>query len=113
MPSVNPLYRAWALANGLAELLGLGGTALVVSVLRATSPPGAETPARIVGAALLLVFLGTVCEGVLVGWLQGAVLRRPLGVAVARRRLVVGAIHGVALVRLIGSSIITPERSAE
>jgi hypothetical protein len=67
-------YRRWIAANGLAEAAGLGttfvlGHAVVPTLARATGL------AAILGSALAAVALGTLLEGVLIGFAQERVLR--------------------------------------
>ncbi|MCP3144851.1 hypothetical protein [Pyxidicoccus xibeiensis] len=71
-----PLWRRWVAANTVAELVGLGGSAVVAVGLASTTDrmgvPG------VVLMALAMIAIGTFLEGVLVGLLQGGVLRRAL-----------------------------------
>lgn len=71
-----PLYFRWIAANTLAEFVGLGGSFLVVGGLL-TLVDGDSLPGLLLTTALSIT-LGTLLEGVLVGLLQHAVLRRPL-----------------------------------
>ena len=67
-------WRAWVLANLVAEALGLGATLLVGILLFG----GLEPRIGIVPVALLGITLGALCEGSIVGGLQWLVLRRPI-----------------------------------
>jgi hypothetical protein len=61
-------YGRWVGANALAELLGLGTTAVLGYLLAETLSP--------ISFALLMILGGVLVEGVLVGLLQWSVLRR-------------------------------------
>ena len=71
------LWRQWVVANAVGEGVGLGGSFLIgaglVAVLQAQHGPWVE-----IGLALVAVALGTLCEGVIVGYAQWRVLRRAL-----------------------------------
>lgn len=68
-----PWYRQWMLANAFAELLGLGGSAVLLyglaSLLDETALKG------------LAVLAGTLIEGSAVGLLQGLLLREHLQIS--------------------------------
>lgn len=71
-------YRRWILANGCAELVGLGST-LGLGAAVATRMPGLDSsPSTILLAAFGAVLAGTLLEGVLLGasqaWALGTVL---------------------------------------
>ena len=67
------LYRRWVTAKTVAELLGLGATGLLIALLA----PRLETMSPLLLAGLMVVS-GIVLEGVLVGALQGRVLKSAL-----------------------------------
>lgn len=67
-------WRAWVVANLVAESLGLGATLLVGVLLFG----GLEPRIGIVPVALLGIALGALCEGSIVGGLQWLVIRRPI-----------------------------------
>lgn len=67
-------WRAWVLANLVAEALGLGATLLIGIMLFG----GLESLIGAVLVALLAVALGAIVEGSIVGGLQWFVLRRPI-----------------------------------
>jgi hypothetical protein len=69
------LYRRWIIANGWSEGVGLSTTFLLAFLVlqRLETRPGAGA---IILGAVLAVLLGTVLEGVLVGFAQGRVLHR-------------------------------------
>jgi hypothetical protein len=69
------LYRRWIIANGWSEGAGLSSTFLLAFLVL----HGLETrpgPGAIILGAVLAVLLGTLLEGVLVGFAQGRVLHR-------------------------------------
>lgn len=68
------LYRRWIAANGLAEAAGLG-TTFVLGHAVAPSLERLTGLAAILGSALAAVALGTLLEGVLIGFAQERVLR--------------------------------------
>ena len=67
-------WRAWVLANLVAEALGLGATLLIGMLLFG----GLERRIGIVPVALLGITLGALCEGSIVGSLQWWILRHPI-----------------------------------
>jgi hypothetical protein len=94
------LWRQWVLANAVGEGVGLGGSFAVgaglVSVLVAEPGPWIE-----VGTALLAVVLGTALEGVVVGYAQWRVLRRPLA-GLSRRSWIGATAVGAGVAWLLG-----------
>ncbi len=93
------LYARWVGANAIAELIGLGGSAMVlVGLMRAIDT---ETPVGAVGVAVVSVILGTLLEGVLVGLLQWRVLRDPLP-ELKRADWVRGTAIGAAIAWILG-----------
>jgi hypothetical protein len=78
MTAVNAaFYRRWIFANGWAEAAGLG-TTFALGRLLAPLHEGVTGVLAIVGTAVIAVILGTLLEGVLVGFAQETVLRRRL-----------------------------------
>lgn len=71
------LWLRWVLANTGAELVGLGGSGLVMLGFFTLSDR-AETVGTILLQALAAILLGTLLEGVVVGVAQWLVLRRAL-----------------------------------
>jgi hypothetical protein len=70
---VHSVYRRWIVANGSSEALGLGTTFLIG---RAVAPwLASRSPADTLLGAAAAVVLGTLLEGVVVGWAQEQVLR--------------------------------------
>lgn len=68
------VWRQWVAANSLAELVGLGGSALVgVAIIQIAG----ETAVATLFLALAMILVGTFLEGMMVGWLQWRVLQRP------------------------------------
>lgn len=67
-------YVRWIVANAWSEGLGLGGTLLLAYLLAGRLATGLPDTASVLLGALLAVLLGTLLEGVLVGWAQGRVL---------------------------------------
>ena len=67
-------YRNWISANSLAEMIGLGTSALLWIAVG----PWLETHVGVVGMALAVVVGSTLIEGLSVGYGQWAVLRRRL-----------------------------------
>lgn len=67
-------WRAWLVANLVAEALGLGATLIVGMLLFG----GLESRIGLIPVALLGVILGALCEGGIVGSLQWLVIRRPI-----------------------------------
>jgi hypothetical protein len=94
------LWRRWVVANAVGEGVGLGGSFLVgaglVSVLQAQPGPWVE-----VGLALVAVALGTLCEGVIVGYAQWRVLREPLP-ALSRAAWIRATAVGAGVAWLLG-----------
>jgi hypothetical protein len=70
-------YRRWIWANGWSGLVGLGCTALLWWALNRASGEHPSATLVIIGALISLA-AGTLFEGVLVGYAQGAVLRQRL-----------------------------------
>jgi hypothetical protein len=69
-------WLRWVWANAWSELVGLGGSfALALLVL---GPGGPATPAGVIGAAVAMIVIATLLEGVVVGVAQWRVLRRRL-----------------------------------
>jgi hypothetical protein len=97
--SAPALYLRWVGANALAEFVGLGGSFLIVggtlTLIDADSLPG------LLVTAALSIAMGTLLEGVLVGLLQHAVLRRPLP-AIARRQWVRATALGALIAWTLG-----------
>jgi hypothetical protein len=71
------LYGRWVLANALAEGIGLGGSLSAMFAFFALSG-GVESVPVVILMAVGSVVLGTFFEGVVVGWGQWLMLRRPL-----------------------------------
>lgn len=71
--STSGVYLRWVLANGIAELFGLGGTALAAWAIFGALAES-DTPAVLAGA-LGVVLSGMFFEGVVVGLAQARVLR--------------------------------------
>jgi hypothetical protein len=67
------IWRQWVAANSLAELAGLGGSALVGAAVYQVV---GDTAVGTFLLALVMILAGTFLEGVLVGLLQWRVLRR-------------------------------------
>lgn len=76
------MYARWIVANGIAEMLGLGTTFVLGGAL---APRLALVSGLVetLGTAVAAVVLGIVLEGVVVGWLQGRVLHDWIGVSTA------------------------------
>jgi hypothetical protein len=70
-------YFAWILANGLSELVGLGGTFLMGFLLAPVLVTSSSAVTILSGAAAAIL-LGTLLEGVVVGAAQSRVLRTRL-----------------------------------
>lgn len=70
------LWGRWVAANTAAEVVGLGGSAAVAVGLASTTDRMGGAGVLLMAAAMIAI--GTCLEGVLVGLLQGAVLRRAL-----------------------------------
>ena len=68
-------YRRWIAANGAAEAGGLG-TTFVAGQALAPMLEQAQGVAAVLAGAFAAVALGTLLEGVVVGWAQARVLRR-------------------------------------
>jgi hypothetical protein len=76
-------WLRWVWANTWSELVGLGGSfALALLVL---GPGGPATPAGVMGAAVAMIMVATLLEGVVVGVAQWRVLRRSLAGLTWRR----------------------------
>ncbi|HEU0182053.1 MAG TPA: hypothetical protein VFR16_07670 [Agromyces mariniharenae] len=94
------LYGRWVLANAIGEGIGLGGSLLVgagiVMLLGAQFGPWFE-----VATAVAAVALGTLFEGVVVGYAQWRVLRDPLP-ALARSSWVWATAIGAGIAWLLG-----------
>ena len=88
------LWLRWVGANGLAELIGLGGSALVgIAIARVAM----DTLGGALLTALALVLAGTLLEGLFVGAAQWLVLREALPNLPARHWIVATAVGaGVA-----------------
>lgn len=67
-------WRAWLVANLVAEALGLGATLLVGTLLLG----GLESSIGPIPVAFMGVILGALCEGSIVGSLQWLVIRRSI-----------------------------------
>jgi hypothetical protein len=76
-PGDAAFYRHWVLANGWAEAVGLG-TTFALGRLLAPLLESVTGVAAIVGTAVIAIALGTLLEGVLVGFAQESVLRQRL-----------------------------------
>jgi hypothetical protein len=70
------LWWRWVGANAVAELIGLGGSAMVIIGMLTIVDGDSVSGALLVAAVSIL--LGTFFEGVMVGLLQWRVLRHPL-----------------------------------
>ncbi|NJN55509.1 MAG: hypothetical protein HC804_12590 [Anaerolineae bacterium] len=68
------IWRQWVAANSLAEVIGLGGSALIGALLFQWL---GETAVSTLILAVVMILCGTFMEGVLVGLLQWHVLQRP------------------------------------
>ncbi|MGW4929004.1 hypothetical protein ACWEOH_07610 [Agromyces sp. NPDC004153] len=94
------LYGRWVLANAIGEGIGLGGSLLVgagiVMLLGAQFGPWFE-----VATAIAAVALGTLFEGVVVGYAQWRVLRDPLP-ALSRSSWVWATAIGAGIAWLLG-----------
>ncbi len=71
-PSPWHIWRQWVAANMLAELVGLGGSAVIGALM---FPRLGNTVSSIIMLALLMILCGTFLEGVLVALPQWVVLR--------------------------------------
>lgn len=67
-------YVRWVVANAWSEGLGLGGTLLLAYLLAGGLATRLADRTVVLLGAVLAVLLGTLLEGVLVGWAQGRVL---------------------------------------
>ena len=70
-------YQRWIAANGLAEALGLGTTFALGNLLAPLMEQPSDVRTVLLGA-LAAVILGTLLEGVIVGFAQESVLRGEL-----------------------------------
>lgn len=93
-------YRRWIVANGAAEAVGLG-TTLVLGTLAAPLMGQTTDVAAVVGGALVAIVLGTLLEGVVVGWAQERVLGRELP-ALRPSAWIVATALGAGLAWLVG-----------
>jgi hypothetical protein len=91
------LWRRWVGANSLAEMIGLGGSAALGTIFI----PRMESVAGAIGGALVLILAGTFLEGVVVGWLQSAVLGRAWP-ALNRRAWIVATAVGAGAAWTLG-----------
>jgi hypothetical protein len=96
-----PFYRRWIWANGWSELVGLGCTALLWWALNRVLGERPSAALTIIGA-LVSIAAGTLCEGVLVGYAQGAVLRERLPSLPIRRWIRATAI-GACMAWVLGT----------
>lgn len=92
------LYGRWIGANALAEFVGLGGSLITVGLIFMNA---GETPALIIGGAVVSILFGTLLEGVLVGWLQWRVLRRAF-VGITRRAWIIATAIGAGAAWTLG-----------
>lgn len=95
-PHLRRFWWQWIVANGLGELLGLGGVALIgLFAFRQFGEP--TDPTQVARLALGMVALGAF-EGAVVGWAQARVLRTVLpGLRGWVRATVVGAVVAWAI----------------
>ncbi|MDH3457020.1 MAG: hypothetical protein OER90_09275 [Gemmatimonadota bacterium] len=93
-------YASWILANGWAEAVGLG-TTLVLGWLIGPKIDQATGPVVIVLGAVTAVVLGTLLEGVVVGFAQVGVLRRRLP-SIAREAWIVATAIGAGVAWVLG-----------
>jgi len=93
------LWRRWVAANAVAELIGLGGSALVLIGLIALVDENSVGGILLMAAGAIL--LGTMLEGVVVGLLQWCVLRDALP-TLPRRSWVTATAIGALIAWLLG-----------
>ena len=93
-------YRAWIVANALAEGLGLG-TTIVLGWNAGPALDGLNSVTSALTTVALALILGTVLEGVVVGVAQASVLRRRLTGLPPRSWLAATAV-GAALAGALG-----------
>lgn len=93
-------YRRWIIANGWAESAGLGTTFALGRLLEPRLQTMTSTLA-ILGRALAAIVLGTLLEGVLVGFAQENVLRARLTL-IRRRSWVAATAVGAGLAWVLG-----------
>ncbi len=93
-------YLRWIAANSLGEALGLGTTFVLGVAIAPWLGEETSTPAVLAGAAAAII-LGTVLEGVVVGFFQAQALHRRLP-TLARRPWIVATAIGAGLAWLLG-----------
>ena len=93
-------YRRWVFANGWAELLGLGTTALF-GWLGARWLTESASPVLVALGAVAMVAKGTLIEGAVVGFAQGRELGRVLP-RFSHREWVVATAVGAGVAWLLG-----------
>lgn len=93
-------YLRWIGANCLGEAFGLG-TTFVLGVLIAPALGGDTSTATVLVGAVAAVLLGTLLEGVVVGFFQAQALHRRLP-TLARRAWIVATAIGAGLAWLLG-----------
>jgi flagellar biosynthesis protein FliQ len=93
-------YLRWIGANCLGEALGLG-TTFALGALIAPALGGDTSTATVLTGAVAAVLLGTLLEGVVVGFFQAQVLRRWLP-TLPRRAWIVATAIGAGLAWLLG-----------
>jgi hypothetical protein len=110
---VKTFYSHWIVANSWSEGVGLSATLLLGFVV-ATRLEVQLDPLTIIAGAATAVVLGTVLEGVLVGWAQGRVIHRYVQDISVRRWTVATAVGaGVAwLLGVVPSTIMNFARAA-
>lgn len=90
-------WRAWVVANLMAEALGLGATLLIGVLVFG----GLESRLGAIAVAVLAVLLGAFCEGNIVGSLQWLVLRRPIP-ALPWRQWAIATVAGAGVAWALG-----------
>ena len=93
-------YRRWIGANCIGEALGLG-TTFILGVLIAPVLGADTSAAAVLAGAVAAVVLGTLLEGVIVGFFQARALRRRLP-GVSQRAWIVATAIGAGLAWLLG-----------
>jgi hypothetical protein len=92
------IWRQWVAANSLAELLGLGGSAVIGAVLYQWL---GDTAVATLILGLTMILAGTFLEGAMVGWLQWRVLQRPFPL-MPRRSWIRATAVGAAIAWTLG-----------
>lgn len=105
-------YRRWVIANSWSEAAGLGTTFALGRVIAPALEQSSSAVAVLAGAGLAVV-LGILLEGLLVGLVQAAVLRRRLARLPARSWVVATAIGaGIAwILGMVPSTIMALQKS--